>query len=81
MTVLTRFYPYRELNTFQDRVNRVFHESFNGNGSEGRDESLATSSFAPAVDVPPSHRNREVSISGAEDEQDRARHDQQRREM
>jgi HSP20 family protein len=47
MTVLTRFYPYRELNTLQDRVNRLFHESF----SAGRDESLATSSFAPAVDV------------------------------
>ena len=48
MTVLTRFYPYRELNTLQDRVNRLFHESFN---NEGRDESLSTSSFAPAVDV------------------------------
>jgi HSP20 family protein len=47
MTVLTRFYPYRELITLQDRVNRLFHESF----SAGRDESLATSSFAPAVDV------------------------------
>ena len=49
MTVLTRFYPYRELNTLQERVNRLFHESFNS--SEGRDESLATSNFAPAVDV------------------------------
>jgi len=49
MTVLTRFYPYRELNTLQDRVNRLFHESFNSH--DGRDESLATSSFAPAVDV------------------------------
>jgi HSP20 family protein len=49
MTVLTRFYPYRELNTLQDRVNRLFHEQFNHN--EGRDESLATLSFAPAVDV------------------------------
>jgi HSP20 family protein len=47
MTVLTRFYPYRELNTLQDRVNRLFHESF----SEGKDNSLATSNFAPAVDV------------------------------
>src|ERR1700724_4515138 len=47
MTVLTRFYPYRELNTLQERVNRLFHESFSG----GRDESLAASSFAPAVDV------------------------------
>ena len=49
MTVLTRFYPYRELNTLQERVNRLFHESFSS--SEGRDESLATSNFAPAVDV------------------------------
>ncbi len=49
MTVLTRFYPYRELNTLQERVNRLFHESYSS--SEGRDESLATSNFAPAVDV------------------------------
>ena len=49
MTVLTRFYPYRELNTLQERVNRLFHESFSS--SKGRDESLATSNFAPAVDV------------------------------
>jgi len=48
MTVLTRWYPYRELNSLQERVNRLFHESFS---NEGRDESLATSSFAPAVDV------------------------------
>jgi HSP20 family protein len=48
MTVLTRWYPYRELNTLQERVNRLFHESFS---SQGRDEPLATSSFAPAVDV------------------------------
>src|SRR5665811_2055553 len=49
MTVLTRFYPYRELNTLQDRVNRLFHEL--ATSTEGRDESLSTSSFAPAVDV------------------------------
>jgi HSP20 family protein len=48
MTVLTRWYPYRELNTLQDRVNRLFHDSFS---NQGQDESLATSSFAPAVDV------------------------------
>src|ERR1700688_3147105 len=47
MTVLTRFYPYREPNTLQDRVNRLFHESV----STGHDEALTTSSFAPAVDV------------------------------
>jgi HSP20 family protein len=48
MTVLTRFQPFRELSTLQDRINRVFHESYRG---AGQDESLTTSSFAPAVDV------------------------------
>jgi HSP20 family protein len=48
MTVLTRWDPYREFSTLQDRMNRLFNASFN---SEGRDESLTTSSFAPAVDV------------------------------
>ena len=43
MTDSNSFYPYRELNTLQDRVNRLFHESFTN--SEGRDESLATASF------------------------------------
>jgi HSP20 family protein len=47
MTVLTRWDPYREFSSVQDRLNRLFNASF----SEGRDESLATSSFAPAVDV------------------------------
>ncbi len=47
MTVLTRWDPYREFSSVQDRLNRLFNASFN----EGRDESLATSTFAPAVDV------------------------------
>jgi HSP20 family protein len=47
MTVLTRFEPFREFSTLQDRINRVFRESY----KEGQDESLTTSSFAPAVDV------------------------------
>ena len=47
MTVLTRWDPFREFTTLQDRMNRLFHDSF----SEGRDESLTTSTFAPAVDV------------------------------
>jgi len=47
MTVLTRWEPFREFATLQDRMNRLFRESFN----EGRDESLTTSTFAPAVDV------------------------------
>src|SRR3974390_3329779 len=47
MTVLTRWEPFREFATLQDRMNRLFRESYN----EGRDESLTTTSFAPAVDV------------------------------
>src|ERR1039458_710990 len=48
MTVLTRFEPFRDPNTIQDRINRMFREFY---APEGRDESLTTSSFAPAVDV------------------------------
>jgi HSP20 family protein len=48
MTVLTRFQPFREFSTLQDRINRVFNESYSG---PGQDESLSTSSFSPAVDV------------------------------
>ncbi len=47
MTVLTRWEPFREFTTLQDRMNRLFRDSF---GPEG-DQSLATSSFAPPVDV------------------------------
>jgi HSP20 family protein len=48
MTVLTRWQPFREFSTLQDRINRAFRESYSG---EGRDESLTSSSFSPAVDV------------------------------
>jgi len=48
MTVLTRWDPFREFTTLQDRMNRLFQDSF---GNQGREEALATSSFAPAVDV------------------------------
>ena len=47
MTVLTRWDPFREFTTLQDRMNRLFQDSF----SPSRDEALSTSSFAPAVDV------------------------------
>jgi HSP20 family protein len=47
MTVLTRWEPFREFSTLQDRMNRLFRESYNQNG----DEALTTSQFAPAVDV------------------------------
>jgi HSP20 family protein len=48
MTILTRWDPYRELNTLQDRMNRLFRDSV---AAETQDQSLATSAFAPAVDV------------------------------
>ena len=47
MTVLTRWEPFREFSTLQDRMNRLFRET-QGNA---QDESLTSSSFAPAVDV------------------------------
>ena len=47
MTVLTRWEPFREFSTLQDRMNRLFRET-QGNSP---DESLTSSSFAPAVDV------------------------------
>jgi HSP20 family protein len=48
MTVLTRFEPFREFATLQDRINRVFRDSYSGATQE---DALTTSSFAPAVDV------------------------------
>jgi HSP20 family protein len=48
MTVLTRWEPFREFATLQDRINRAFRESYRG---AAHDESLTTSTFAPAVDV------------------------------
>src|SRR6202161_1604274 len=47
MTVITRWEPFREFSTLQDRLNRLFQQSVN----ESREEALTTSSFAPAVDV------------------------------
>jgi HSP20 family protein len=48
MTVLTRWEPIREFSTLQDRMNRLFRDSFS---PEAQDQSLAKSSFSPAVDV------------------------------
>src|ERR1700716_2277919 len=49
MTVLTRWEPFREFSTLQDRMNRLFRESYNNEA--GRDDSLTTSSYGPVVDV------------------------------
>ena len=46
MTVLTRWDPFREFSTLQDRMNRLFRDSYGD-----REEALNTSTFAPPVDV------------------------------
>ncbi len=48
MTVIARWDPFREFSTLQDRMNRLFRESY---GPEGREETLNNTSFAPPVDV------------------------------
>jgi len=46
MTVLTRWDPFRELSALQNRMNRLFEEQYGG-----REESLASGAFVPAVDI------------------------------
>ena len=48
MTVLTRWAPVREFSAVQDRMNRLFRESYS---PEGPEEALTTTSFAPPVDI------------------------------
>lgn len=48
MTLLTRWEPVRELANLQDRMNRLFSESF---GPVQSQETLAAGSFVPPVDV------------------------------
>src|SRR6266446_1500284 len=48
MTLITRYDPFREFATLQDRMNRLFRDP---RGPEGQDESLTTTAFAPPVDV------------------------------
>ena len=45
--VITRWDPFRELSTLQNRVNSLFQDY----GRPGQDELTTTSSFVPAVDV------------------------------
>jgi len=48
MTMITRWDPFREFVTLQNRMNRLFHDSFE---PEGTNEALTTTRFTPAVDV------------------------------
>ncbi|HZQ19818.1 MAG TPA: Hsp20/alpha crystallin family protein [Terriglobales bacterium] len=57
MTVLTRWDPFREFTTLQDRMNRLFRDSHGDT-----EEALTTSSFAPAVDVYEDEHNITLNI-------------------
>ena len=51
MTPLTRWEPFREFSAMQDRMsrmNRLFREPY---GTEGPEEALTTTSYAPPVDI------------------------------
>ena len=51
MTLLSRWEPFRESSTMQDRMNRMnrlFRESYS---PEGPEDALTTTSFAPPVDI------------------------------
>src|SRR5579863_8030777 len=65
MTVLTRFEPFRELTTLQDRMNRLFRDTY----GDGRDEALTTSNFAPPVDIYEDEHNitLELEVPGIEE--------------
>jgi len=45
MTVLTRWDPFRELHSLQNRMNRLFDEQYGGQ------EAMTTSAFVPPVDI------------------------------
>ena len=45
MTMITRWDPFREFITLQDRMNRLFRDT------QGQEEELTTTTFAPPVDV------------------------------
>jgi HSP20 family protein len=47
MTLLTRWDPFRELYSLQNRMNRVFEEQYGG----GREDALTAGAFVPPVDV------------------------------
>ena len=63
MTVLAR----RDFSTLQDRVNRIFSESF---ATQSPEEALTTSNFAPPVDVYEDEHNitLKIEVAGIDEE-------------
>ena len=48
---LVRWDPFRELVSLQDRMNRLFQDTWTNPGARSGDESLVSGAFVPAVDV------------------------------
>src|SRR3982750_2315506 len=48
---ITRWDPFRELNTLQNQMNRLFQDNFGGAPARQGDEFLTTGAFVPPVDV------------------------------
>ena len=59
MTMLTRWDPFREFATLQDRMNRLLQDQFSGRGGE---EGLAMATFVPPVDVYEDEHNINLKI-------------------
>ena len=57
MTILSRWEPFREYASLQDRLNRQFRDTFGD-----PQEQLATAGFAPAVDVYEDEHNVSLKI-------------------
>src|ERR1700738_4265697 len=75
MTVLTRWEPFREFSTLQDRMkrmNRLFRESYS---PEGPEDALTTTSFAPPVDIYEDEHNiiLKLDVPGIEEKEENFR--------
>jgi HSP20 family protein len=65
MTLITRWDPFREFVTLQDRMSRLLRDSQNDRG----DESLLSSNFAPPVDIYEDEHNITLKIEVPEIEE------------
>ncbi len=48
---ITRWDPFRELNALQDRMTRLFQDSWGPLSTRSGEEGLATATFVPPVDI------------------------------
>lgn len=48
---IVRWEPFRDLVSLQDRMNRLFEESFRGISRGGNEEEWSVGTWAPAVDI------------------------------